>query len=107
MGVDNFKNTIVLKNIESNIVDEAILVLKENKKAWKLQKIESKKSKDTLITPMKKEHIVKEAELVIFNYLNNISDKEKSENIKYKRLKKYAYIITAMLLIQVIINLLI
>ena len=35
---------VVLKNLPSNIVDEAIIVLKANKKTKKLQKIEQNKN---------------------------------------------------------------
>ena len=37
MEASNLKNMVVLKNLPSNIVDEAIIVLKTNKKAKKLQ----------------------------------------------------------------------
>ena len=63
------KNIVVLKNLPSNIVDEAIVVLKPNKKAKQIQHIEklSKSEKN------KKEdsgaYIVKEAQMVISNYL--------------------------------------
>ena len=40
METSNLKNMVVLKNLPSNIVDEAIIVLKTNKKAKKLQKID-------------------------------------------------------------------
>ena len=40
METSNLKNMVVLKNLPSNIVDEAIIVLKANKKTKKLQKIE-------------------------------------------------------------------
>ena len=43
METSNLKNMVVLKNLPSNIVDEAIIVLKANKKTKKLQKIENKK----------------------------------------------------------------
>ena len=39
METSNLKNMVVLKNLPSNIVDEAIIVLKANKKTKKLQKI--------------------------------------------------------------------
>ena len=42
METSNIKNMVVLKNLQSNIVDEAIIVLKPNKKAKKIQKIPSK-----------------------------------------------------------------
>ena len=39
METSKLKNMVVLKNLPSNIVDEAIIVLKTNKKVKKLQKI--------------------------------------------------------------------
>ena len=46
MEASNLKNMVVLKNLPSNIVDEAIIVLKTNKKAKKLQKIEKNNQLD-------------------------------------------------------------
>lgn len=39
MEKSNMKNMLVLKNLPSNIVDEAIIILKENKKIKKFEKI--------------------------------------------------------------------
>ena len=105
----NFKNTIVLKNIPSNIVDEAIIVLKENKKAWKLEKINGKKNLEEKDEPVKKDYVVSEAEEVIANYMKKISrddnrKEEKIKDLKYKRLKKYAYFTTFLLIMQILIN---
>ena len=44
METSNLKNMVVLKNLPSNIVDEAIIVLKANKKTKKLQKIDKQKN---------------------------------------------------------------
>ena len=40
MNVSNMKNMVVLKNLPSNIIDEAIVVLKSNTKVKNLEKIE-------------------------------------------------------------------
>ena len=103
--------TIVLKNVPSNLIEEAIIVLKENKEAWSLQKIENRKSKrrKQISKPIKKDYIVKEAELVITNYMEDMDKKKKEKNIenrniKYKRLKKYAYFTTFIMILQIIIN---
>ena len=40
MEFGQMKNIVVLKNLPSNIVDEAIVVLKPNKKAKQIQHIE-------------------------------------------------------------------
>ena len=44
MESSKLKNMVVLRNLPSNIVDEAIIVLKTNKKVKKLQKIEKSKN---------------------------------------------------------------
>ena len=49
MEASNLKNMVVLKNLPSNIVDEAIIVLKTNKKVKKLQKIEKNNQIDKKI----------------------------------------------------------
>lgn len=41
MDVSNMKNIIVLKNLPSNLVEEAIVVLKENKKVKRYQYADS------------------------------------------------------------------
>ena len=38
METSNMKNMVVLKNLPSNLVEEAIIILKSNKKVKKLQK---------------------------------------------------------------------
>ena len=45
MEVSNMKNMVVLKNLPSNIVEEAFVVLKANKKIKNLERVDgSKKS---------------------------------------------------------------
>ena len=102
METSNLKNMVVLKNLPSNIVDEAIIVLKTNKKAKKLQKIE-KNNKTT-------EYILKEAEMLVNNYISKIENKDNSKIIinkdkkdKYTKLKKYSIAITVLCIIQTLI----
>ena len=40
METSNMKNMVVLKNLPSNLVEEAIVILKSSKKVKKLEKIE-------------------------------------------------------------------
>lgn len=110
MESSKLKNMVVLKNLPSNIVDEAIIVLKTNKKVKKLQKIEqSKNSPNSENTKKDKEYILKEAEMLVNSYISKIENKEK-KNIfnkeakkKYDKLKKYAIAITIMSILQAII----
>ena len=77
MQQGNFKNTVVLKNIPSNLIEEAIIVFKENKKAWKLQKIENGKNAiENTTKPIKKDYIVKEAELIVNQYIDGMEYKK-------------------------------
>ena len=77
MNSNQMKNIIVLKNLPSNIVDEAFIILKNNKKIKSLERIEKQ---NTNLTEKQKtgEYIVKEAEMVIGNYLSRI-EKEKQQ----------------------------
>ena len=43
MESSNLKNMVVLKNLPSNIVDEAIIILKASKKIRKVEKIDQSK----------------------------------------------------------------
>ena len=111
MQESDIKNTIVLKNIPSNIIEEAIIVLKENKKAGELETIENKnKISDASLKPIKRDYVVKEAELVLSDYIDKTENGIKSKsmennNLKYRRLKKYAYISTFIMFIQFLMSL--
>lgn len=108
MEQSNLKNIIVLKDLPSNIVEEAIVILKTNKKAKKVQKIEkAKKSKEHLKKLKQSDYILKEAEMLISNYITGIEKKEntkaeenKKMEIKYRRIKNYAYIASCILIIE-------
>lgn len=110
MEASKLKNMVVLKNLPSNIVDEAIIVLKATKKTKKLQKIENKKILENQENKKDKEYILKEAEMIVNNYISKIENKENDKIIiskdtegKYKKLKKYAIATTIMCIIQAII----
>lgn len=110
MEESKLKNMVVLKNLPSNIVDEAIVVLKTNKKVKKLQKIEKNKNVVCNGDEKKdKEYILKEAEMLVNSYISKIENNDK-KNIfnkeareKYNKLKKYAIAITIMSLLQAIL----
>ena len=110
METSNLKNMVVLKNLPSNIVDEAIIVLKANKKTKKLQKIENKKILENQESKKDKEYILKEAGMIVNNYISKIENKENDKIIiskdtdgKYKKLKKYAIATTLLCIIQAIV----
>ncbi len=89
------KNMLILKNLPSNIADEAIVILKPNIKLKSLNYAEIKKEiKNERNSNAKdeKRYIVNEAEMVISNYLSKMEKQNKNlardnKNIerKYKK----------------------
>ena len=110
MNSNQMKNMIVLKDLPSNLIDEAFIILKNNKKIKALERIENKNN-SKLQKENSREYIVKEAEKIISNYLSKI-EKEKQiksysvkqmEN-KYKKLKMVTIILSAIIIINTIVN---
>lgn len=111
METSKMKNMVVLKNLPSNLVEEAIVVLKSSKKVRKLEKIE-KNAKAPKKETIKKEkdYILKEAEMLVSNYIakleSNQEQKQKKkleQSKKYIRLKRYAYLASTVIVIQAIL----
>lgn len=109
MEASNLKNMVVLKNLPSNIVDEAIIVLKTNKKVKKLQKIEKNNQVDKE-EKRDKDYILKEAEMLVNSYISKVEIKDiKKDNVsqkqknRYEKLKKYAIATTVLCIIQAMI----
>lgn len=106
MQNSRLKNSIVLKGMASNVVDEAIVILKPNIKVKKLEHAKSFKEKSNT-----KEFIVKEAEHVILEYVNKINHEAiLKENKKLiKKTKKLQLInimfFSILILLIVLINL--
>lgn len=108
MKENSLKNMIVLKNLPSNIVEEAIVILKNGTKIKKLEKVEKNKSLEYRNNETKdKEYILKEAEMLVSNYISNIEKQNdntildsKKINKRYKTLKKYSYIVSMIMFIQ-------
>lgn len=104
--MDKLRNIVILKNLPSNTIEEAFVVLKKNPKAKKLERIEKygefkseKNGEDD------NEFIIREAELLIQNYLNNSkSDMKKEDNLykKNKRLKKAVALLSCSLFLAII-----
>jgi len=105
MEKSQMKNTVVLKNLPSNLIEEAIVIFKSKKNAKKFEYIEKKETvqKDKNNTDSK-DYIIKEAESVISNYINSIehmnNKANQNSNIKkYKKLKFYSIVVTIAFLI--------
>ena len=92
MNKENMKNVIILKELPSNLIDEAIIVVKDKKKVKDingivqgdmrtedLKKIKSIKKED-------RKYVIKEAEEVVKSYIKRIEDNFSDR--KLDRLKK-------------------
>ena len=109
MNSNQMKNIIVLKNLPSNLIEEAFIILKDNKKVKSLERIEKKNGSKVEHTKSE-DYIVKEAEMVINSYLSKIEDEKqiktysikKMEN-KYNRLKFVSIILSMIVLLNVLI----
>ena len=120
METSNLKNMVVLKDVPSNMVEEAIIILKKNIKIKEAElknyKENDRKQKDKKAISQNskglKDNIVKEAEMIINNYINSLESNKKNEqlnkkiNRKCKKLKKYLYIATIISIIEMLIILL-
>ena len=104
---NNLKNTVVLKNLPSNIVEEAIIVFKANiKLKEENNNIEIEKNKEI---KKEKDYILKEAEMLVNNYIKRVEEKKKIKNEiqkkvdkKCKNLKKYVFIMSIVFVLETI-----
>ena len=100
MENNKIKNTIVLRGMASNVVDEAIVILKPHIKIKKTQVVNNIREKSN-----SKELILKEAEHIVSEYVNKISVKEiENEKLKLERKVKKLKIISFMFFIILIIT---
>ena len=105
MNTENMKNMVVLRDLPSNIVDEAIVILKPNVKLKSLDIAQKNNQKNKKIkTENPKKYIINEAEMLISNYISKIEN-DKNKNIKInkkiedkcKRLKMTSIVLGIML----------
>lgn len=100
MEKSQMKNMVVLKNLPSNLIEEAFVILKSNKYAKKIEYIDKKENiKNKEKNDKSNNYIIREAESVISNYINIVENKDKkTEDLvlkkKYKKLKLYSIAIT-------------
>ena len=96
MDINSMKNIVILKNLPSNMVEEAFIVLKDNVKVYKKQMVDKKNSGTLEEKSKDKNYVVKEAEMIISEYISKIEKKNyegtynnKKLKEKYKRLKVF------------------
>ena len=101
MNNSGLKNIVFLKDISSNIVDEAIIILKPNVKIKEsvIQGINSKKNTD------KGDYILNEAQLIVSNYVSKMKNVDENVLNKCKKKLKNVRILNTFLFIVSIIML--
>ena len=83
MNTGSMKNIVILKNLPSNLVEEAIVFLKENQKLRKpelididvkQQKGKTSQKEENINTKDSKDYIVNEAQMLIADYISKIEN---------------------------------
>lgn len=105
MDKEEMKNVIILKNLPSNLIDEAIMVIKDRKSAKKFdfnQILNNGEEKHKVIQGYMKndelkkientrkegrKYVIKEAEIILCDYISKIERPKYNEN-KIKKLEK-------------------
>lgn len=116
MKTSNMKNILVLKELPSNIVEEAIVFIKPNVKIKNPEHIENKAKNDGKFDHDKggqneKEYVIKEAQMLISNYISNIENpKDRMKNTnrllrKCENYKKLSIFLGLIILFNILINL--
>ena len=100
MDTSGMKNIVVLRELPSNIVEEAIFILKSNKYAKKFETIEKNSKQNNQQRKEKdKEYIIKEAEMIVSNFVTKIENKKTVDK------PNYSLAVSIALFISLIINL--
>lgn len=103
METSNMKNIVILKNLPSNIVEEAFVVIKPKIKIKHFEYAEKNSSTREVENCKDNNYILKEAELIINNYSKTFEYKNSIEK-KYEISKKYSVIMTILFLISIIFS---
>lgn len=112
MDTESMKNMVILKNLPSNIVDEAIVILKPNIKLKSLDVAPKNNKKNKKVKEENsKKYIINEAEMLVTNYISKIEN-DKNKKIKAnkkiedkcKRLKMVSVFLGIMLLLSFLIR---
>ena len=100
--MEKMRNIIRLTEVPSNIIEEAIIIFKDNKKA-KSYEFSNKFKKQNEENMEDKNYVVKEAELIISNYLEETEDKNLAVNKKVKKWKYISACLGALLFVSIIL----
>ena len=100
MDISTMKNIVILKDLPSNMIEEAIVILKQNQKIKNLKLRESEQEKQkTDPKKITKDYVVKEAEMLVSSYISSMEKPKQIRPNNAKLQKKYQrlQIVTAIL----------
>lgn len=107
METSKMKNMVVLKNLPSNMIEEAIIIFKENSKI-KAKDVINKSNQLSQVQGKSKDIIFKEAEMLVNDYVKRVESSKNrkifDKKINDKFLKKYSVVITILFIISLTIN---
>ena len=107
METSKMKNMVVLKNLPSNMIEEAIVIFKENSKI-KAKDVINKSNQLSQVQGKSKDIIFKEAEMLVNDYVKRVESSKNrkifDKEINDKFLKKYSVVITILFIISLTIN---
>ncbi len=107
METSKMKNMVVLKNLPSNMIEEAIVIFKENSKI-KAKGVINKSNQLSQVQGKSKDIIFKEAEMLVNDYVKRVESSKNrkifDKKINDKFLKKYSVVITILFIISLTIN---
>lgn len=108
METSDMKNMIVLKNLPSNMVEEAIIIFKESQKVKQKELVDKRNNISFENKPKSRDYILKEAEMLVTDYINKLENRKKLNNSKslnqYKKLQRYSITVTIFLIVSIILN---
>ena len=107
METSKMKKMVVLKNLPSNMIEEAIVIFKENSKI-KAKDVINKSNQLSQVQGKSKDIIFKEAEMLVNDYVKRVESSKNrkifDKKINDKFLKKYSVVITILFIISLTIN---
>lgn len=107
METSKMKNMVVLKNLPSNMIEDAIVIFKENSKI-KAKDVINKSNQLSQVQGKSKDIIFKEAEMLVNDYVKRVESSKNrkifDKKINDKFLKKYSVVITILFIISLTIN---
>ena len=104
MKEKGMKNIVVLKDVSSNIVEEAIVILKPRVNIKAMKCFEGKNNYENMNEELNKDYVLNEAQNVISNYISKIEEKRGKSYLKIEKKYKKIKLLNIFLITLLIIN---